>query len=113
MLATLQSMSSLHPSSHHVSGEAATEIANKIAHFDLAPDAREWVSQLLDTLAQSTQETRLAKLKIDALVLELAHLRRMRFGQSSEAIAAAHYDLFDETSASDVADIEAVFMWPL
>jgi transposase len=101
-------MSSLHQSSHRVRGEAATEIANRMAQLDLAPDAREWVSQLLNTLAQSTQETRLAKLKIDALVLELAHLRWMRFGQSSEAIAAAHYYLFDETSASDVADIEAL-----
>jgi transposase len=101
-------MSSLHQSSHHVSGETVTEIANRIAQFDLAPDAREWVSQLLNTLAQSTQETRLAKLKIDALVLELAHLRRMRFGHSSEAMAAVHYDLFDETSIGDIADIEAV-----
>jgi transposase len=98
-------------------------MANKIAQFDLAPEAREWVSQLIDKLqteakaataqsAQAKQEHHLAKLKIDALVLELAHLRRMRFGHSSEAIAAAHYDLFDqmrdENAVADIADIEAL-----
>jgi transposase len=107
----------------------ASEMARKIASLELGVEAREWVSLLLGKLqiatAQSAQakqeahiakqethivkqEHHLAKLKIDALVLELAHLRRMRFGQSSETIAAAHYDLFDETATSDVADIEAL-----
>jgi transposase len=104
----------------------ASEMASKIASLELGVEARQWVSLLLGKLqiataqsAQAKQETHiarqehhLAKLKIDALVLELAHLRRMRFGQSSETIAAVHYDLFDqmrdETVTSDVADIEAL-----
>jgi transposase len=107
----------------------ASEMASKIASLELGVEAREWVSLLLGKLQIATahsaqakqeahiakqethiarQEHHLAKLKIDALVLELAHLRRMRFGQSSETIAAVHYDLFDETATSDVADIEAL-----
>ena len=58
-------------------------------------------------LAAQNTERHADKLKIQALTLELAHLRRMRFGQSSEAVAAVHYDLFDETAASDVAALEA------
>ncbi len=45
--------------------------------------------------------------KIQALTLELAHLRRMRFGASSEALSAEQRDLFQETLASDLAAAQA------
>lgn len=49
-----------------------------------------------------------ANLKIQALTLELAHHRRMRFGQRSEALAAAgQRELFEETVACDLSAIEA------
>jgi hypothetical protein len=48
-----------------------------------------------------------AQTKIQALTLELAHLRRMRFGVRSEALDAETRDLFQETLASDVAAAEA------
>lgn len=48
-------------------------------------------------------ELRAAKTKIDALVLELAHLRRMRFGARSEALSAQTLDLFQETIDADIA----------
>ena len=48
-----------------------------------------------------------AKLKIEAITLEIAHLRRMRFASTSESIGALHYDLFDETVGADVAALEA------
>jgi transposase len=118
-------MDFLHQDNNETANETAnetSEMASKSASLELGVEAREWVSLLLGKLqiataqsAQAKQETHiarqehhLAKLKIDALVLELAHLRRMRFGQSSETIAALHYDLFDETATSDVADIEAL-----
>ena len=41
-------------------------------------------------VAQQRTELHAAKLKIEALVLELAHLRRMRFGAKSEALNALH-----------------------
>jgi transposase len=49
-----------------------------------------------------------ANLKIQALTLELAHHKRMRFGQRSEALAAAgQRELFEETVACDLSAIEA------
>jgi transposase len=48
-----------------------------------------------------------AELKIQALTLELAHHRRIRFGQKSESLAAAgQRDLFDETVVADQAAVE-------
>ena len=49
-----------------------------------------------------------AELKIQALTLELAHHKRLRFGQTSEALTAAgQRDLFNETALTDQAAIEA------
>ena len=48
-----------------------------------------------------------AELKIQALTLELAHHKRIRFGQKSEALAAAgQRDLFDEDGMADQSAIE-------
>jgi transposase len=66
------------------------------------------IGRLLDELAQSKQALKAAELKIQALTLELAHHKRMRFGQKSEALAAAgQRELFEETLACDLAAIEA------
>jgi transposase len=48
-----------------------------------------------------------AEAKINALTLELAHLRRIRFGAKSEALNAEQRDLFQETLESDIAACEA------
>lgn len=52
-------------------------------------------------------ELRAKDLKIQALTLELAHLRRIRYGVKNEALAALQQDLFDETRDTDRAAIEA------
>ena len=80
---------------------------HKLDQFELPPDAREWVSTLIATLTQSAAAERIATLKNQALILELAHLRRMRFGAKSEALRAVHADLFDETLSADVSAIES------
>jgi transposase len=59
-----------------------------------------------DEVAKRDTELHAAQTKIQALVLELAHLKRMRFGVRSEALDAATRDLFQETLASDVAAAE-------
>ncbi|MGI0863882.1 IS66 family transposase, partial [Pseudomonas aeruginosa] len=46
-------------------------------------------------------------LKIQALTLELAHLRRIRFGVKNEALSPEQCDLFRETADADCAAIEA------
>ena len=46
-------------------------------------------------------------LKIQALTLELAHLRRIRYGVKSEALSQVQKDLFEETWNTDLAAVEA------
>ena len=62
----------------------------------------------IQSLTRSKEALKAAELKIQALTLELAHHKRMRFGQRSEALAAAgQRELFEETLAADLAAIEA------
>jgi transposase len=46
-------------------------------------------------------------LKIQALILELAHLRRIRYGVKNEALSSLQRDLFEETCSEDIAALEA------
>lgn len=48
-------------------------------------------------------ELHAAKTKIQALTLELAHLKRMRYGVKSETLGAEVRDLFQETLEADIA----------
>jgi transposase len=60
------------------------------------------------TLARQEAALQAADLKIQALTLELAHHKRLRFGPKSEALAAAgQRELFEETVAADQAALEA------
>jgi transposase len=74
---------------------------------DARAQAAETIAQAQRQSAQRSTELHAAQTKIQALVLELAHLRRMRFGTSSEARPQEQHDLFDETLATDVAAAEA------
>jgi transposase len=82
--------------------------ATGLAAFAPSPELVEWVQERVTKLAdEAAQALRWRDLKIEKLTLELAHLRRMRFGATSETFAAAHRDLFDETLAADIAACEA------
>jgi transposase len=61
----------------------------------------------IQSLIRSKEALKAAELKIQALALELAHHKRMRFGQKSEALAAGQRELFEETAACDLSAIEA------
>ena len=65
------------------------------------------VEQLRAELTRAQQNLHAAQLKIQALTLELAHHKRLRFGQKSEALAQGQGDLFAETALIDQAAIEA------
>ena len=65
------------------------------------------VEQLRGELILAQQKLHAAQLKIQALTLELAHHKRLRFGQKSEALAVSQGDLFAETALIDQAAIEA------
>jgi len=69
-------------------------------------DAAESI-RLSEQVARRDTELHAAQTKIQALVLELAHLRRMRFGARSEALSVEQNDLFQETLTSDIAAAEA------
>ena len=97
----------------------------ELARFNPDPSLANWVTNAVQTLLDQAQKdasesTRLAvqithrdtelfaaKAKIQALTLELAHLRRMRFGARSETLSAEQRDLFQETLASDSAEAAA------
>ena len=98
------------------------EFHAELARFNPDPALANWITDAVQTLLDQAQkdaaetlrqitrrDTELfaAKAKIQALVLELAHLRRMRFGARSEALSAEQRDLFQETLASDSAAAEA------
>jgi transposase len=72
-----------------------------------AAEATRQAAEATRQLAHRDTELHAAQVKIQALVLELAHLRRMRFGVKSEALSAETRDLFQETLASDIAAAEA------
>lgn len=60
-----------------------------------------------EQLARRDTELHAAQTKIQALVLELAQLRRMRFGASSETLSSEQRDLFQESLGADIAAAQA------
>jgi transposase len=98
------------------------ELHAELARLNATADLPEWVvstvQKLIDQAQQDAAESarqiarrdtdlHAAQTKIQALVLELVHLRRMRFGARSEALTGEERDLFQETLASDIAAAEA------
>ncbi len=92
----------------------AAELAQLIDDPGVAASVTELVEKLVAEARQAAeskareverQATALhaAQTKIQALVLELAHLKRMRFGVRSEALDAEMRDLFQETLEADIA----------
>jgi transposase len=75
--------------------------------IDQAQEEAAEALRLSEQISRRDTELHAAQIKIQALTLELAHLRRMRFGASSEAFSAEERDLFQETLASDLAAAQA------
>jgi transposase len=69
----------------------------------LVAEAREEVERKAREVERRDTELHAARAKIEALTLELAHLRRMRFGVRSEALDAETRDFFQETLEADIA----------
>ena len=97
----------------------------ELARLNATPELTDWIAgtvqklidqareeaaksnRLSEQIARRDTDLHAAQTKIQALVLELAHLRRMRFGARSEAFTGEERDLFQETLASDIAAVEA------
>jgi transposase len=91
------------------------DLSDDLARFTSDPTLPKWVAEVADRLVKEAQKTarlnaelHAANIKIQALTLELAHHRRMRFGTKSEALSADQRDLFQETWESDLAELEAL-----
>jgi transposase len=65
------------------------------------------VQSLLDQVKKDAETLQAKDLKIQALILELAHLRRLRYGVKNEALSSLQRDLFEETCNEDIAALEA------
>jgi transposase len=65
------------------------------------------VQALLDQVKKDAETLQAKDLKIQALILELAHLRRLRYGVRNEALSGLQRDLFEETCTEDIAALEA------
>ena len=76
----------------------------ELDHLNLAPVVKTEVSNLIQALQN---ELKLLEAKNQALMLELAHLRRIRYGAKSEALSQVQFSLFEEDWQTDVAAIEA------
>ncbi len=94
------------------------DLTAELARFDAPPELTQWVSDTLQKLAGENQrlvdETQSKNevihhrdLKIQALTLELAHLKRMRYGVRSESLGPEQRALFEETMGTDLAALEA------
>lgn len=87
------------------------DLTAELARFDAPPELAQWVSDTLGKLAGENQRSleviRQRDLKIQALTLELSHLRRTRYGVRSEALAPEQRELFQETWNTDLAAVEA------
>ena len=87
------------------------KILNQLDELNLDVTAKTQVAALVQSLLDQVKkdaETLQAKdLKIQALILELAHLRRIRYGVKNEALSSAQRDLFEETCTEDLAAVEA------
>ncbi len=76
----------------------------ELDHLNLSPEAKIQVGNLIQKLRN---ELKLLEAKNQNLTLELAHLRRIRYGVKSETLSQAQLGLFEEDWQSDVSAIEA------
>src|SRR5450631_4596399 len=94
------------------------KILDQLDDLNLDSAAKTQVSALVQALldqvkmdAQTIQakniDIQAKDLKIQALILELAHLRRLRYGVKNEALSSLQRDLFEETCNEDIAALEA------
>ncbi len=88
--------------------------ATKLAQFNPDPALAEWLlTQFGDTQKAAHQITVLSadvrnkELKIQALTLELAYHKRLKFGAKAEAFTAEQRDLFTDSIEEDLSAMQA------
>ena len=80
------------------------EALSLLENADIDPATKQ---ALLTSFQSLLAEAKRDKLKIQALTLELAHLKRIRFGKRSESLDPQQLDLFAESVDEDIGSIHA------
>ena len=80
------------------------EALSLLENADIDPATKQ---ALMTSFQSFLAEAKRDKLKIQALTLELAHLKRIRFGKRSESLDAQQLDLFSESVDEDIGSIHA------
>ena len=70
------------------------------------------IIRLTEIISSQTSTIRSQDIKIQALVQEVAYLRRIRYGVKSEAMTVVQRQLFDEDIVQDIAAIESELKSP-
>ena len=92
------------------------KILDQLDELNLDSAAKTQVAALVQALLDQVKKEEAEKyetdiqvkdLKIQALILELAHLRRLRYGVKNEALSVVQRDLFEESCHEDIAALEA------
>ena len=75
----------------------AMKSLTQLDQLNLDADTKQQVADIVQTLLdQAQQEIRAQEIKIQALTMELAHLRRIRFGRKNESLSSfEHPSLFE------------------
>ena len=96
------------------------DLLTELAKFNLNPAVLAGVKTLVDEahakelkIQELTRVRDLEVLKNQKLTLELAHLKRLRFGVKSEALTAEQKSLFEDDTEQDLAAIEAELETPV
>ena len=82
------------------------ELLESLLTFNLDTATLDGILAEVQLLLDEQAELNAKDLKIQALILELAHLKRMRYGKKNEALAGICVDMFDDVT-EDLSAIEA------
>ena len=76
------------------------------------PARADEIARLAEVISSQNSTIRSQDIKIQALVQEVAYLRRIRYGVKSEAMSAEQRQLFEDDIAQDVAAVESELKLP-
>jgi hypothetical protein len=83
------------------------DLVAELARFNPDPALAEWMAATLLQAQNDAAQLKLAKLKIQALTLELAYHKPLKFGAKAEAFTSEQRDLFTASSEEDLSAMQA------
>ena len=86
---------------------------DKTAHSAASQSRDDEVARLTELVQSLNSTLRTQEIKIQALVQEVAYLRRIRYGVKNEAMSAEQRSLFEDDVVQDIAAVEAELPAPV